>query len=133
MFYPFKPSRSRRLHSAHSQRLNEKIAAMQRAWAKRLNARARKLPAKRLKILLALAGIIACAVSAGLIYRGISAQQLTLHRFDLPMLFEPVSVPEGPRMQQALEKYLDSLEKAFILDSIQNAKSTISHDTSALH
>jgi hypothetical protein len=135
MFYPFKPARSHKPPGPHFQKLQAKIMSIQREWANRLNNRAQRLPARKLKAVLIAAGLAATAAAAGLIYRGITAQKLTIHRFDLslPALFASISVPESPAKQQALDWYLDSLEKAFIFDSIQNTKPTISHDSSRLH
>ncbi|WP_342084394.1 hypothetical protein, partial [Dyadobacter sp. OTU695] len=116
-------------------RLSEKINSFQRRWANRLNAAAAHMPAAKLKALLILIGVLACVAAAGLLYGGLSPQKLTIHRFELslPRLLEPISVPESPAKQQALDQYLDSLEKAFILDSLQNSKPQISHDTSCPH
>jgi len=135
MFYPFKPSPVRQPPGPRADRLSEKITSIQRRWADRLNTSARNLPAEKLKALLILTGVLACGVAAGLLYGGLSPQKLTIHRFELslPGLLEPISVPESPAKQQALDQYLDSLEKAFILDSLQNYKPQISHDTSSPH
>lgn len=135
MFYPFKPSRSQRPKDDSMSKLQAKITTIQRDWANRLNARARKLPPQRLKILLGLAGVLACGIAAFLIYQGITPHRKTLHRFDLslPMLPKSISVPKSPARQQALDQYLDSLENAIISDSIQNAKTRLNHDSSGLH
>ena len=135
MFYRFKPGRAPRPQDPNASKLQAKITAIQRDWANRLNSRARRLPPKRLKILFAIAGALACGAAAFLIYRGVNPNNLTVHRFNLtlPTLFESISVPESPARQQALDMYLDSLERAFILDSIQNAKTTLPHDSSGLH
>lgn len=135
MFYRFKPAPSRKPQGPQFQKLQVKIATIQREWANRLNNRARKLPARRLKAVLIAAGLAASGAAAGLIYRGVNPPKLTIHRFDLglPALSGSISASESPAKQQALDLYLDSLEKAFILDSIQNTKPTISHDSSSLH
>lgn len=135
MFYRFKPSPVRQPPSPRAGRLSEKINSFQRRWANRLNTAAAHMPAAKLKALLILMGVLACVSAAGLLYNGLSPQKLTIHRFELslPGLLEPISVPESPAKQQALDQYLDSLEKAFILDSIQNSKPQISHDTSCPH
>lgn len=135
MFYRFKPARSQQPQTTQPTRLQTKIAKMQRLWADRLNERARKLDPARLKVMLIAMGLAAVAAAAGLIYRGIIPEKLTIHRIELPMSFLPgsISVPESPDKQQALDCYLDSLEKAFIFDSIQHSKPTSNHDSSALH
>lgn len=135
MFYRFKPAPRREPQGQPLQKLQAKIISIQRGWANRLNNRAQRLPARRLKALLIAAGLAASGAAAGLIYRGVTTQKLTIHRFDLslPALSGSISVPESPSKQQGLDWYLDSLEKAFIFDSIQNTKPTISHDTSSLH
>lgn len=135
MFYPFKPARGSQPQARQLSKLHAKISRAQRLWADRLNERARKLGPRRLKVLLFATGLAAAACAAGLIYRGIIPQELTIHRFQLPMPALPglIHVPESPGKQQALDFYLDSLEKAFIFDSIQNSKPTISHDSTALH
>ncbi|HWV32018.1 MAG TPA: hypothetical protein VN038_20300 [Dyadobacter sp.] len=135
MFYPFKPARGSRPQARQLSKLHAKIAKAQRLWADRLNERARKLSPGRLKVLLIVTGFAATAAAAGLIYRGIIPQELTIHRFELPTPVLPglIHVPESPGKQQALDFYLDSLEKAFIFDSIQNSKPPISHDSTTLH
>lgn len=135
MFYPFKPARGSQPQARQLSKLHAKIARAQRLWADRLNERARKLGPRRLKVLLFATGLAAAACAAGLIYRGIIPEKLTIHRIELPMSFLPgsISVPESPDKQQALDCYLDSLEKAFIFDSIQHSKPTSNHDSSALH
>lgn len=135
MFYRFKPAPRREPAGRQFQKLQAKIISIQRAWASRLSNRAQKLSARKLKALLIAAGLAASGAAAGLIYRGVTTQKLTIHRFDisLPALSGSISASESPSKQQALDWYLDSLEKAFIFDSIQNTKPTISHDTSSLH
>lgn len=135
MFYRFKPARSQQPAGRQYQKLQAKIISIQRAWANRLNSRAQRLSARRLKVVLIASGLAASAAAAGLIYYGINPPKLTLHRFELslPAISGSISVPESPLKQQALDQYLDSVEKAFILDSIQNTKPQISHDTSPLH
>jgi len=135
MFYRFKPARSHKRPGPQFQKLQAKIISIQRKWANHLNNRARMLPTKRLKAMLIVTALTATAAAASLIYRGITAHKPTIHRFDLrlPLMSGSISVPESPAKQQALDWYLDSLEKAFLFDSIQNAKPTISHDSSRLH
>ncbi|GGH20288.1 hypothetical protein GCM10007423_00620 [Dyadobacter endophyticus] len=135
MFYRFKPSRSQQPAGRQYQKLQAKIISIQRAWANRLNSRAQRLSARRLKAALIASGLAASAAAAGLIYYGINPPKLTLHRFELslPAISGSNAVPESPLKQQALDQYLDSVEKAFILDSIQNTKPQISHDASPLH
>ena len=135
MFYPFKPARGSRPQARQLSKLHAKIAKVQRLWADRLNERARKLGPGRLKVLLIVTGITATAAAAGLIYRGITPQELTIQRFELPTPVLPgwIQLPESPSGLRAMDFYLDSLEKAFIFDSIQNSKPPISHDSTALH
>jgi hypothetical protein len=135
MFYRFQPTKTIGAASEQQQKLREKIAVFQRGWADRLSRSARKLPAKRLRALLLLAGTASSLAAALLIYHGLASHQPVIHRFDirLPPLFEPISVPESPAKQQALDAYLDSLEKAIILDSTENAKLPDRHDTTHLH
>ncbi|MGX5857962.1 hypothetical protein ACWKW6_30175 [Dyadobacter jiangsuensis] len=130
MFYRFKPARGSQPQAAQQGKLHAKIARIQRLWADRLNERARRLGPARLKAILIATGLAAATAAAGLIYRGIIPGELTIHRFALTMPTLPalIQVPESPGKQQALDFYLDSLEKAFILDSIQNSKPKNSHD-----
>ena len=135
MFYRFKPSSSQQPAGRQFQKLQAKIISIQRAWANRLNHRAQRLSARRLKAVLIATGLAASAAAAGLIYYGVNPPKLTLHRFELslPAISGSISAAESSSKQKALDQYLDSLEKAFILDSIQNTKPQISHDTSRLH
>lgn len=134
MFYSFKPSPGQQPPAQQPGKLAEKITSIQRRWANRLNAGAGKLSAKKLKGLLILTGGLASVAAAALVFTGLSPQKLTIHRLELnlPGMIEPIAVPESPARQQALDQYLDSLEKAFILDSLQNTQPNISHDSSAL-
>jgi hypothetical protein len=135
MFYRFQPTKTTGSPDEKPQMLHEKITAFQREWAARLSRSTRKLPARRLRALLLLAGTASSLAAALLIYHGLTSHQPVIHRFDirLPSLYEPISVPESPAKQQALDAYLDSLEKAIILDSTENAKLPDSHDASQLH
>lgn len=127
MFYPFKPARDSQRQLRQQNKLHGKMVKIQRLWADRLNEHARKLGPRRLQAILIATGLAAAACAAGLIYRGIIAEKLSIHRFELPGSFSV------PGKQQALDFYLDSLEKAFIFDSIQESKPTISYDSTALH
>lgn len=133
MFYPFKPACRRQPQRAPLSKLHAKTAKIQRQWADRLNEHARKLGPAKLKVILTLTGFAAAVAAAGLIYRGIIPEKPVNHRFELPMpaLRGWIHVPESPGKQQALDFYLDSLEKAFIFDSIQNTKPKNTHDSSA--
>lgn len=124
MFYPFKPAKSPEFSKRNSQNLEETIRSVKRKWACRLQERSVKLAPKRLRAILILSGLIASATAGALLYRGLTGQPPVIHRFNLsiPSLAEPISVPKGPSRQQALDDYLDSLEKSFILDSLQNSK-----------
>ncbi|SDF60956.1 hypothetical protein SAMN04487996_111264 [Dyadobacter soli] len=124
MFYRFKPRKSPATSDQQTERLNAKIRDMQRKWAQSLQQGAEKLPKHRLKTILILAGILASAAASFLLYDGLASQPPTIHRFNLsiPTLAEPILVPKGPERQQALDDYLDSLEKALILDSLRNIK-----------
>nr|WP_295933641.1 hypothetical protein [uncultured Dyadobacter sp.] len=125
MFYRFKPRRSPAAPDQRTERLNAKIRNMQRKWAQSLQQQAEKLPRSRLKAIFILSGFLASTAAGYLIYQGLSSQRPIIHRFKLsiPALAEPISVPDGPTRQQALDDYLDSLEKAIILDSLQKIKS----------
>lgn len=124
MFYPFKPAKSPDSSKNDLQNIEERIRRVKRKWASRLQERSGKLAPKRLRAILILSGLIASATAGALLYRGLTGQPPVIYRFNLsfPSLAEPISVPKGPSRQQALDDYLDSLEKAFILDSLQNSK-----------
>ena len=93
------------------------------------------MPPRKLKALLIATGIAACCAATALVYFGVRPNSGPLHRFELsiPQLYQPITVPENAAKRQALDRYLDSLDRSLILDSISNAKSENYHDSSALH
>ncbi|OJV15878.1 MAG: hypothetical protein BGO21_30355 [Dyadobacter sp. 50-39] len=131
MFYRFKPGRAHRSKTTASPRENHVPIA--RRLAAYLGRHAEKLPAKKLKMLLVATGAGACAAAAMLVFEGFKQDQNGRFDFELPGIFQRITVPDGPSRQQATDDYLDSLQKAFLQDSIQNAQQLDDHDPTRLH
>lgn len=128
MFYSFKPDRS--AQAASGARPEQKTSAFSRKLCLHLNSYAQHLSARKLKVIFCAAGVFSCAAAGLLVYRGFRDERARTSSFDLqlPQIFESISVPESLSRQQALDDYLDSLQKAFLEDSIRNAQPVSSHE-----
>lgn len=128
MFYPFKPGR--RPRPVNSDPVTDQLAGrivneslrLQRRCADFLNAKTRKLPAKSLKTILITVTIAAGSYSLFLIVSGFWGKppESVLPRAKMLILAPDQAAASRQRKQQAFEAYLDSLEKAFIRDSINS-------------
>jgi len=127
MFYPFKPGRKPRhakIDPARDQ-LAERIVGrslqLQRKCADFLGQKTKRLPAKSLKTTL-----IAIAIAAGSYSLFLIASGFWGKPPENVFLWEKAQLPPTEtaasrlRRHQAFEAYLDSLEKAFIRDSINS-------------
>lgn len=130
MFYPFKPERQPRQSSSDAgadqlaTRIFFKSLALQRKCADYLSEKAKKLPGKTLKTTLIAMAIAAGSYSLFLIASGVLGKPAE-HVFQ-KVITELPSVSQAAARQakeQAFNAYLDSLEKAFIRDSINDSNS----------
>ena len=128
MFYPFKPDRRPRQSSGDAgtdqlaTRIFHKSLKLQRKCADYLSEKAKKLPGKTLKTTL-----IAMAIAAGsyclfLIACGVLGKPAG-HVFQSVITERPTASQAATRQakEQVFNAYLDSLEKAFIRDSINES------------
>lgn len=128
MFYSFKPDP--RARAASGAGPEQKTSALLRKLCLHLNGYAQKVSSKKLKVIFCAAGAFSCAAAGLLVYGGVFDEPARNSGFDLqlPQVFGSISVPESLSRQQALDDYLDSLQKAFLKDSIQNAQPVSSHE-----
>ena len=127
MFYPFKPEKQPRpvesdpVTDQLATRIFSRSLKLQRRCADFLNEKFKRLPTGRLKVLFLTITISAGSYSLFLIASGIWGKPpegvFLRQKTQLPPTDNAAS---RQKKQQAFEAYLDSLEKAFIRDSINS-------------
>lgn len=129
MFYRFNAHRAKKqqIQESSTDKLAKKIAGsistVQRGWAGFMDRHARKLPPKKLKVILVVLILGPGAYCAYLLGEGIFSK--ASHRFtdfELAKLwpFDPLGNKEELRRAAAWDHYLDSLEQQVKRDSLQN-------------
>lgn len=127
MFYPFKPEKQPRpvksdpVTDQLATRIFSRSLKLQKKCAEYLSEKAKKVPVKTLKVTLLVIAITASSYSLFLIASGFSGKPpesvFLRQKTQLPPADNAAS---RQKKQQAFEAYLDSLEKAFIRDSINS-------------
>lgn len=128
MFYPFKPQRQPRQFSSDAgadqlaTRIFFKSLKLQRKCADYLSEIAKRLPCKTLKTTLMAMAIAAGSYSLFLIVSGVFGKPAG-HVFQRVIIELPPASQAAARQakEQYFNAYLDSLEKAFIRDSINES------------
>jgi hypothetical protein len=129
MFYKFNAHRAKKpeIQDTSTDRLAKKIAgritSVQHRWAIFMDKYARKLPAKRLKVVLLVLILGPGAYCVHLVGGGIfskSTSRFADFKFEKLWPFDPLGNKEELRRAADLNYYLDSLEQQVKRDSLQN-------------
>lgn len=130
MFYKFNAHRARKPAEKPDYKLAiqifRKLITMQRSWASYMGSRAEKLSCAWLKALCVTVITVSSSYCAYLIFEGFISLNKTGAdaRQGHIRVFDPSGIKEQLRAQTELNNYLDSLENAVLIDSLNQLNHT---------